>query len=906
MQSEPRRVETIFHQARARESAVERAAYLDGACSGDAGLRARVEALLAAHDEASGFLESPAVDAGEEPGNRIGPYKLLQEIGSGGMGVVYMAEQEKPVRRKVALKVIKLGMDTKQVIARFEAERQALAMMDHAGIARVLEAGATDSGRPYFVMELVRGIPIDAYCDTHNLPLRERLGLFVDVCRAVQHAHNKGIIHRDLKPTNVLVTSHDGKPVPKIIDFGVSKATSQRLTEKTLFTEFRQFIGTPEYMSPEQAEMSGLDVDTRSDVYSLGVLLYNLLTGTTPVDAKTLRDAGYGEMTRIIREREALAPSTCISKLGETGADVARKRDSDPGALAKLFRGDLDWIVMKALEKDRTRRYETAAAFADDVERHLQSRPVEAGPPGALYRMSKFVRRNKKAVVLSGLVALALLLGLFGTTAGFLRARDEALRSTRISDSLLGILAATDPVRAAALDFDARSEVATMREVFGDEHPTVAATLHTLGSQLFTAGDFAAAESLFREALAVWKRAYGEDHANVAITLSQLGKLLRVSGKDDEAESALREAVRILDGLPDEPGLASYEARRELADLLSNRGQYDEAVTLHERALAVLRAQPTKQPFRIIETLEQMLMVMISSKRAGEARDVARQIYAEARAFYPEDSPILAMTAFAHGNLQAQAGDLAAAEPYLREAIERFRACGDPPPVYYMAAGDAMFQILRNRTDPESVAEADRLLEELIELARPLWGPEQIVGNLAFLARRLTDREIFDGALDASLDAYRVGLEAGLQQTQLAELREMIGRAACEPALRRGLSRDVYAKALSALELALESEPERPVFLAVSGALLYRLGELERAAEQLERLARPLCEESDGPAKIVAPMDRGFLALVWKQLGDPERARASLDSMRASMPANAEDSVRALLAEAEELVGEGE
>ena len=432
MQNDSRpELETIFHDASARVRGAEREAYLDGACGGDADLRSRVDALLEAHDAASGILDSPAVEGNREgPGTSIGNYKLLQEIGEGGMGVVYMAEQEKPVRRKVAIKVIKLGMDTKQVIARFEAERQALAMMDHPHIARVLDAGSTDAGRPFFVMELVRGIPVHEYCDKHNLATEERLGLFVDVCRAVQHAHQKGIIHRDIKPTNVLITSHDGRPVPKIIDFGVSKATNQRLTERTLFTEFHQIIGTPEYMSPEQAEMSGLDVDTRSDIYSLGVLLYQLLTGTTPADPTDLRTAAFEEMTRMIREDEPPAPSTRVSKLGEDAEKIAKSRGSDVRSLSKHFRGDLDWIVMKALEKDRTRRYENASAFAEDVNRHLDNRPVEAGPPGASYRFLKFARRNRKTVAASLVLVLVVGLGLAGTTAGFfaLARGSESLR----------------------------------------------------------------------------------------------------------------------------------------------------------------------------------------------------------------------------------------------------------------------------------------------------------------------------------------------------------------------------------------------------------------------------------------------------------------------------------------------
>jgi serine/threonine protein kinase len=320
--------------------------------------------------------------APEQPGEQIGRYKLLQLVGEGGFGSVYMAEQKEPVRRRVALKIIKLGMDTKQVIARFEAERQALAMMDHPHIARVFDAGATDTGRPYFVMELVKGVPITEYCDTENLTTKQRLELFTSVCNAVQHAHQKGIIHRDLKPSNVMVTLHDGKPVPKVIDFGIAKATNRELTDKTLFTEHRQFIGTPEYMSPEQAEMSGLDIDTRSDIYSLGVLLYELLTGVTPFDGKRLRSAALNEIQRIIREEQPSKPSTRLSELshvssagaadeadrsGSSVHDIARHRRTDPGALSRLLRGDLDWIIMKALEKDRSRRYETANGFAMDI-----------------------------------------------------------------------------------------------------------------------------------------------------------------------------------------------------------------------------------------------------------------------------------------------------------------------------------------------------------------------------------------------------------------------------------------------------------------------------------------------------------------------------------------------------------
>jgi eukaryotic-like serine/threonine-protein kinase len=397
----------------------ERALFLDQACQHNVQKRQRVETLLAAHERSASFLNQPA--AGEltgnychvleGPGTIIGPYKLLQQIGEGGFGVVFMAEQEKSVRRMVALKIIKPGMDSAQVIARFESERQALALMDHPNIAKVLDAGATSSGRPYFVMELVKGVPITEFCDkNHSLP-EARLELFIDICHAIQHAHHKGVIHRDIKPSNVLVTLHDGVPVVKVIDFGVAKAMVQKLTERTLFTAFGQMVGTPAYMSPEQAEMSGLDIDTRSDVYSLGVLLYELLTGTTPLESRRLLEAGYAEMQRLIREEEAPRPSTRLSSLGDSATLLAGNRGLDVKRLTQLLAGDLDWVVMKALEKDRNRRYETVSAFALDVGRFLSEQPIEARPPSTWYRFQLLTRRNKVKIVTAGIVAAALVIG---------------------------------------------------------------------------------------------------------------------------------------------------------------------------------------------------------------------------------------------------------------------------------------------------------------------------------------------------------------------------------------------------------------------------------------------------------------------------------------------------------------
>ncbi len=433
---------SIFLSALDISEPAARSAYLAQACGDDAQLRQHIEELIAAEAKLGGFLNRPHADvertddlapAMERPGSQIGPYKLLQQIGEGGMGIVYLAEQLRPVHRRVALKIVKPGMDSRQVIARFEAERQALAMMDHLHIAKVLDAGATSTGRPYFVMELVHGIPITRYCDENHLSPRQRLDLFVPVCQAIQHAHQKGIIHRDIKPSNVLVCLYDGQPVAKVIDFGVAKAIEQRLTERTLFTQFGNIIGTLEYMSPEQAEISQLGVDTRSDIYSLGVLLYELLTGTTPLDGKRLRNAAFDEMMRMIREEEPPKPSTRISN-SQSLPGVAASRKTEPAKLARLIRGDLDWIVMKCLEKDRTRRYETANGLARDITRYLSDEPVEACPPSALYRLKKLARRNRVAFTSGALVAAALLIGLIASTALAIVAsnqRDRAELATR-------------------------------------------------------------------------------------------------------------------------------------------------------------------------------------------------------------------------------------------------------------------------------------------------------------------------------------------------------------------------------------------------------------------------------------------------------------------------------------------
>jgi serine/threonine protein kinase/tetratricopeptide (TPR) repeat protein len=597
-------LEAIFFAALEKGSPQERAAYLDEASAGNPDLRRSVEKMLVAQAQAGSFLEQPAcsgVMAGddqpitERPGTIIGPYKLMEQIGEGGMGLVFVAEQQHPVRRKLALKVIKPGMDTRQVIARFEAERQALALMDHPNIAKVHDGGETASGRPYFVMELVKGMPITEYCDQNQLPIRERLELFLPVCQAVQHAHQKGIIHRDIKPSNVLIMSDDGTPLVKVIDFGVAKAIGQQLTDKTIYTQFAQLVGTPLYMSPEQAGHSGRDVDTRTDIYALGVLLYELLTGTTPFEKSRLREADYEEIRRIIREEEPPKPSTRISTLGQASTTVSTQRKSDPKRLGQLFRGELDWIVMKSLEKDRNRRYDTASAFSADVQRYLEDEPVLACPPSASYRLRKFVRRNKGKVTAAAAM-LALVLG--GAAASTWQAVRATRAEQRANEALTKAAAAQAQAREAldALTDDVvetmftkqrqlgEKENAFLRKVLGfyeaftqqsaesaeaaflraKSYYTVAHLRALLGEHSDAVTGFREAESLLEQLAAEFPEEAQYRH-KLARTEGNVGIELAKLGRQAEAETALRLGINLRTKLADDfPENLGY--RLELAN----------------------------------------------------------------------------------------------------------------------------------------------------------------------------------------------------------------------------------------------------------------------------------------------------------------------------------------------------
>jgi len=637
--TDPRSAEDIFSEVAARP-VEERADFLDGACGEDASLRARVERLLAAQAHA----EPPA----EGPGSRIGPYQLLRKIGSGGFGVVYMAEQRSPIRRKVALKIIKLGMDTEQVIARFEAERQALALMDHPGIARVLDAGATDSGRPYFVMELVKGVSITEYCDKNKLTTRERLALFVEVCHAVQHAHQKGVIHRDLKPTNVMVTLHGGTPIPKVIDFGIAKATNQRLTERTLFTEYRQFVGTPAYMSPEQAEMSDLDVDTRSDIYSLGVLLYELLTGTPPFDSYRLQRLGQVKIQQIICEEEPPKPSTRVSTMGEAAVTVARKRGAEADALVKSLRGDLDWIVMKALEKNRTRRYRTASELGKDVVRHLEDEAVLAGPPSATYRMGKLIRRHRKSVAAAGAAALALLLGTFGTGLALVAAN-------RAKNDLDRALTAMTAQRNRAIDAERRAkENAEMARA-------AAADADAMAGEARENADIAVAINDF----------LNHDLLAAVAPSTEEGK-----GKDVLVRDALDAAAKRIDAaaapegrLAGKPAVEA-EIRRTIGRTYWQLGRFPDAARQLERSARVAARHHGKEARVTVATLHELGSCLLEAGRYPEAEPLLLRVALINRRRVGDSHPDTANALFRLGSLYSQTGRLREAEATLTRALE--------------------------------------------------------------------------------------------------------------------------------------------------------------------------------------------------------------------------------------------
>ena len=726
----------------------ERQAFLDGACGGDGALRGRVAHLLEAHEALGSIhfrpIPGPATLASlrsfEGAGSVIGPYKLLEAIGEGGMGTVYMAEQERPVRRTVALKIIKPGMDSAGVIARFEAERQALALMDHPHIAKVLDAGTMVSGRPFFVMELVKGIPITRFCDEHRLTLRERLELFVPVCQAVQHAHQKGIIHRDLKPSNVLVALHDDKPLPQVIDFGVAKATVDRLPERTTLTGFGSVVGTLEYMSPEQAGLSGLDVDTRSDIYSLGVLLYELLTGTTPLDRLRQSKASFDELLRIIREQEPPAPSARLNGSGEALAILSAQRRVDPAKLAWLARGELDWIAMKALEKDRARRYQTANALARDVQRYLADEPVEAGPSSAGYRLRKLTRRYRNVLATAAAFVLLLALAAAASTWQAVRATkaERAQRAERNRAVAAEKQAKTEQANTrAALDFlwkdvlsqasyrnepDRDLTVRTLLDRVADrlgfdpgQSPLVeAAVRQMVGGLYIDQGEYRKAQPHLEAALEVQRRELGEEDPQTLATMHHLGHCLYRRDRR-EATGVLTRVLELRRRVLGDDHDDTLFTARLAAVCYAQEGRFEEAERLLRRTLEARHRVFGDQHRETLVTMYWLAGHLAGRARLEEAEALAAQCVGLADRLNPDDVMVTLCARNTLIGVYIALEDPARAEPLAVHVVEGMRRYFGPRHPFTMKAINRLIRVyqLEGRHD-----QAAPLLAESLATAR--------------------------------------------------------------------------------------------------------------------------------------------------------------------------------------------
>jgi len=782
-----------------------------------------------------------------------GKYKLLEELGSGGMGVVYAAEQTEPVKRRVALKIIKLGMDTKEVVARFESERQALAVMSHPNIARVFDAGSTETGRPYFVMELVSGMPITAYCDRYKLTTRERLELFIQVCQAVQHAHQKGVIHRDLKPSNILVIVQDGRPVPKVIDFGIAKATQHSLTVSTLYTEQGQMIGTPEYMSPEQAEMSGLDVDTRTDIYSLGVMLYELLVGELPFDSQKLRAGGFGEIQRIIREVEPPRASTRLGTLKKTRVEVADNRKTDPGSLIRQVRGDLDWIMMKAMAKDRTRRYASSSELAMDIERYLRLEPVLAGPPGAGYRIGKYIKRHRGGVIAAAIVLMAILAGTAGTTIGLLRARraerkavEETKTTKQVSDFLVSLFQVSDPSEskgnsvtareildqgAARIEKDLAEQplsqarlMGTMGNVYmnlglyqkadsilnkalairrahlGEMSVEVGDSLHDMGDLYRREGKYDEAEKFFKDALAITEEKLGKNHLDVAGILHSLGVLYDTQGKFGQAESHIRRSFEIREKAlgPEHPQVA--RSLNSLGIILMNEGKYAEAELLLKRALAAQEKALGPEHIDVARTLTNLAILYKTQGKYKEAEPLLLRDLALTKKNLGPEHPEVADSLNNMAVFYATQEKYSEAESYYKQALQIWEKALGPD---HSDVGIVLHNLANLYRNQGKFKDAEPLYLRSQSIWERSLGPKHPYVATSFRERATLYREMGKWAEAESLYKQAMAIQEKELGPDHLELAETLGQYA---ALLRRVNRAKEAEALKARVEAIKKK----------------------------------------------------------------------------------------------------
>lgn len=887
MKSEQIDEKAVFNVARQIDLPDAREAYLRQVCSGDDELVARVQSLLEAYEEHESFLESPATASSptidqpviERAGDSIGPYKLLQQIGEGGMGVVYMAEQTEPVERRVALKIIKPGMDTRQVIARFEAERQALAMMDHPNIARVLDAGTTETGRPFFVMELVKGIPITRYCDDNHLTPRERLELFIPICQAIQHAHQKGIIHRDIKPTNVLVAEYDDKPVAKVIDFGVAKATDHRLTEKTMFTEFGQVLGTFEYMSPEQAKLNQWDVDTRSDIYSLGVLLYELLSGETPFESQRLRHAALDEILRVIREEDPLRPSLRLST-SESLPSIAANRRIEPRQLSQLVRGELDWIVMKSLEKDRTRRYATASKLAEDIGHYLNDEPVEACPPSTAYRLQKFARRNKPVIATVGAVATALVVGTGVATWQAVRATHERNRAVlaeataeeqaqrasaeaekaaaerdkanSVASLLSEMLSVVDPAKAKGQDYsveqllDEFSRSLDRRAQELSSQPDVERTLRlVIGKTYRDLEQTRKAEPHLERAVELSRQLYGEKHVEYPNALVEL------------AENHLR--------VPWTDGIEAGRVFREALDAYESCGAYEQIVLARFWMMLTLRSQ----------------------SRLVEARELSQETLRIADKYEVSDTPVVTGILHIASLVEHALGDEAAALKLANEALAR---CSENHQYIPGLAAWCWFSLGVINRDNGHTERAEACFAKALDDWRdssdarlPPFEGRALV-ELAVLyedSRKQNERQdlLKNYSEEFLAEAYTIAAHAEIHSLRnperaiayLASAMELIPDGGDANYLAWWSATDAHSpfrnsgECVQLAELAVQAEPEIADYWTTLGVAHYHSGQIEQTAEALNKAV-----ELRGGANA---RDGFFLAMAHQKLGDSAAAR---------------------------------